>query len=43
MLDKPKAGLFAVIPSCVRYCKDLEPNAKLLYAEITALSDSEGY
>lgn len=34
---------FAIIPANVRYCKDLEPAAKLLYGEITALTSKEGY
>lgn len=34
---------FAVIPANVRYCKDLEPNAKLLYGEITSLCNKQGY
>ncbi|MEG2679360.1 MAG: helix-turn-helix domain-containing protein, partial [Oscillospiraceae bacterium] len=34
---------FAVIPSTVRYDKTLRPNAKLLYAEISALADYAGY
>lgn len=34
---------WAVIPASVRYDKDLPPNAKLLYGEVTALSDKLGY
>tara|TARA_R100001440_G_scaffold23448_1_gene38195 strand:- start:2214 stop:2834 length:621 start_codon:yes stop_codon:yes gene_type:complete len=40
MKDKP--GFWAVIPASVRY-SDLKPNAKLLYGEITALQNKEGY
>lgn len=36
-------GYIAVLPAKVRYDADLTPNAKLLYAEITALADSSGY
>lgn len=41
MTDQP--NYFAIIPANVRYSKDLEPNAKLLYGEITALTHKEGY
>ncbi len=34
---------YAIIPSYVRYSRDLEPSAKLLYGEITALSNQYGY
>jgi len=38
-----KPSYYAVIPANVRYCKDLAPQEKLLYAEITALTNKEGY
>lgn len=34
---------YAVIPANVRYCDKLKPNAKLLYGELTALTNKEGY
>ena len=38
-----KKNYFAVIPAPVRYCKKLQPNAKLMYGEITALANDSGY
>ena len=40
---KEKPSYYAIIPAEVRYAKDLTPNAKLLYAEITALSQKENF
>lgn len=46
-LDQPiqnfEPNYYAVIPAHVRYCKDLEPCARLLYGEITALANKHGY
>jgi hypothetical protein len=36
-------NFYAIIPAHIRYDKDLEPNAKLLYGEITALASQYGY
>lgn len=36
-------SFYSITPAYVRYCKELEPNAKLLYGEITALANQSGY
>lgn len=34
---------YSILPANVRYAKGLNPNAKLLYSEITALCNKDGY
>ena len=38
-----KKSYYAIIPANVRYDASLPANAKLLYGEITALCNAEGY
>ena len=43
MADERKPTYYAILPAKVRYDETLRPNAKLLYAEITALANSDGF
>ncbi|EMF0171223.1 helix-turn-helix domain-containing protein [Enterococcus hirae] len=43
MENEVNKSYFAVIPANVRYDRNLTANAKLLYGEITALSNEKGY
>lgn len=40
-MDQP--NYFAIIPANVRYDENLKPNAKLLYGELTALCNRDGF
>ena len=40
-MEKP--SYYAIIPANVRYNNEIKPNAKLLYGEITCLSNNEGF
>lgn len=39
---KERPNYFAIIPACVRYDAELKANEKLMYGEITALSNATG-
>lgn len=43
MMDKDKPNYYAIIPAEVRYSKDLTLREKMLYGEITALTNKKGY
>ena len=43
MNEENKIGYYAIIPANVRYDNELTEKARLLYGEITCLSNKEGY
>ena len=43
MTDIDKPGYYAIIPAHIRYDDSLKAQAKLLYGELTALCNKEGY
>lgn len=40
---KEKPNYWSILPANVRYDKELKPNEKILYSEITSLMNREGY
>ena len=43
MNEKNRANYYAIIPAKIRYDKNLKPAEKILYGELTALSNKNGY
>lgn len=42
-MNEEQVGYYAIIPASIRYNKDLKFPERLLYGEITALTNKEGY
>lgn len=42
-MEKQQSSYYSIIPAPVRYDKRLTPNAKILYAEITSLTNQLGF
>ena len=42
-MENERPNYYAIIPADVRYDKRLKPIERLLYGEITCLSNKEGY
>lgn len=42
-MEDRKPAYWAVLPAGIRYDEELRPNAKLIYAEISAMSDATGF
>ena len=43
MQENNKPSYYGILPANVRYCKQLKPIARLMYADITALCNKSGY
>ena len=43
VMEKLEPSYYAILPAPIRYDKDLSPSAKILYAEITSLTNQLGF